>query len=401
MATSMSVPPVPASPPPTPALWLLVLVTLTGTMAMHMFVPALPDAAASLGTGAGPMQMTIGIYVIGLGVGQLFYGPLSDAYGRRPLLMTGLGLYALGGLVAALAPNLATLLGARLLQAPGGCAGVALGRAIVRDTQPPSNAVRQMALMNLMVLVSPGLAPVVGGALAGAWGWRAVFVMLAAIGAVTLWFARRRLPETAQPSGKFGIATLRRDYGALFRMRRFMGYSLGGAGATTSFFAFVAAAPFIYTTELHQPPALVGVYMGLMAFGMATGNYLTSRLIRSVSAERLLRTGNLISLGSAATLLAVIALGQLSVPATLLAMLGYTAGAGMTSPAAMAKAIEVDRPLIGAAAGLYGFIQMAVGAVCTTVAAMGSDPAMSAVSVLVGASLLSFFSFRVAVRAPA
>ncbi|HEY8357442.1 MAG TPA: Bcr/CflA family efflux MFS transporter [Ramlibacter sp.] len=392
----MSAPPASASP--APALWLLVLVTLTGTMAMHMFVPALPDAAASLGTGAGPMQMTIGIYVVGLAVGQLFYGPLSDAYGRRPLLMTGLVLYAVGSLVAAFAPNLATLLAARLLQALGGCAGVALGRAIVRDTQPPSGAVRQMALMNLMILVSPGLAPVVGGALAGAWGWRSVFGMLAAIGAVTLWLAWRRLPETARPSGKFGIATLRRDYGALFRMRRFMGFALGGAGATTSFFAFVAAAPFIYTTELQQPPALVGVYMGLMALGMGTGNFLTSRLIRSVSAERLLRLGNLISLSCAATLLVIVALDRLSVAATLVLMLGYTAGAGMTSPAAMAKSIEVDRPLIGSAAGLYGFIQMAVGAVCTTVAAMGSDPALSAVSVLVGASVLSFFSFRMAVR---
>ncbi|RYY81785.1 MAG: MFS transporter, partial [Comamonadaceae bacterium] len=195
----MSSPATPAAGgmPPAPALWLLVLVTLTGTMAMHMFVPALPDAARSLGSGPGPMQMTIGIYMVGLAVGQLFYGPLSDAYGRRPALMAGLTLYAFGSMLAACAPNLGTLLGARLLQALGGCAGVALGRAMVRDTQPPGGAaVRQLALMNLMVLVSPGLAPVVGGAVAAAWGWRGVFVVLALIGVATLWFAWWRLPET-------------------------------------------------------------------------------------------------------------------------------------------------------------------------------------------------------------
>ena len=119
---------------PAPPMWLRVLFTISGTMAMHMFVTALPDAARSLGTTPGQMQMAISIYIIGLAAGQLCYGPLSDALGRRPMLITGLALYALGSVAAAFAPNLGTLLAARLLQALGGCAGLALGRAIVRDT---------------------------------------------------------------------------------------------------------------------------------------------------------------------------------------------------------------------------------------------------------------------------
>src|SRR3954463_15115575 len=112
--------------PLAPPMWLLVLITISGTMAMHMFVPALPDAARALATTAGEMQMAISIYIIGLAAGQLCYGPLSDALGRRPLLMIGLGLYAAGSIAAAFAPNLGTLLAARLVQALGGCAGLAL-----------------------------------------------------------------------------------------------------------------------------------------------------------------------------------------------------------------------------------------------------------------------------------
>src|SRR5206468_1930764 len=117
-----------------PPLWLLVLITVSGTLAMHMFVPALPDAATSLGTTTGQMQMSVSIYIIGLAAGQLFYGPLSDALGRRPMLIAGLVLYTVGGAAAIFAPGLPTLLAARLVQALGGCAGLALGRAIVRDT---------------------------------------------------------------------------------------------------------------------------------------------------------------------------------------------------------------------------------------------------------------------------
>ena len=127
---------------PAPPMWLLVLITISGTMAMHMFVPALPDAARALGTTAGQMQMAVSIYIIGLAAGQLGYGPLSDALGRRPMLITGLALYALGSVAAAVAPNLGTLLAARLLQALGGCAGLALGRAIVRVTTQAEAAIR-------------------------------------------------------------------------------------------------------------------------------------------------------------------------------------------------------------------------------------------------------------------
>ena len=375
-----------------------MLITISGTMAMHMFVPALPDAARGVGASAGQMQMTISIYIVGLAVGQLVYGPLSDALGRRPLLMTGLALYTAGGLAAALAPGLRTLLGARLLQALGGCAGLALGRAIVRDTSKADAAVRQLALLNLMVMVGPGLAPVVGGALSASFGWRVIFAVLAAAGAITLWFTWRRLPETGTASGRFGIRKLLADYRSLLGSPRFVGLALGGGSATTCVYAFLSAAPFIFVEELHQPVNAVGMYAGLMVLGMAAGNALTSRLVGSVPSERLLRIGNALSFASALVLLAVILTGHLSVASAIGIMLFFTCGCGMTSPAALAKAVSVDPRLVGSAAGLYGCTQMAIGALCTALAAVGTHPALTAATVMAVATGLSQIAFAIALR---
>ena len=145
-------------------LWLLALVTFSGTLGMHIFVPALPFAATDLGASIGEMQLTVSLYILGLAVGQLVYGPLSDRFGRRPTLMVGLVLYTLAGLAAAFAPEVDSLIAARLFQALGGCAGMVLGRAIVRDTSTPEASAQRLALLSLIVSVGPGSAPIIGSA---------------------------------------------------------------------------------------------------------------------------------------------------------------------------------------------------------------------------------------------
>jgi len=387
-------------PQRTPPIWLLVLITLSGTMAMHIFVPALPVATTELHASIGEMQWTISLYILGLAVGQLVYGPLSDALGRRPMLLLGLSLYTAAGLVAALAPNVHALIAARLLQALGGCAGLVLGRAIVRDTTHADKAVRQLALMNLMMMVGPGLAPVAGGIISSSFGWRPVFWVLTAVGSLTLYLAWQLLPETGKPNGRLSVGILAADYRRLLGSRRFVGFAIGGGCATTAFYAFLATAPYIFATQLHRPLHDVGIYLGLLMGGMALGNAITGRLIRTVALERLLLTGNAISVASAAVLLGVLLSGHLSVAAVLGLMFVFTCGAGMTSPAALTKAVSVDPHRVGSAAGLYGFTQMVVGAICTSLAALGSNPAVSALSVLLGAAALGQLAFWVAL-APA
>ena len=382
-------------------LWLLVLVTFSGTLAMHMFVPALTVAAQSLHTDATTIRMTISVYIFGLAVGQLVYGPLSDVFGRRPTLLVGLALYTAGGFAACVAPSVGVLVAARLVQAAGGCAGLLLGRAIVRDTAGSNDAVRRLALMSLMTMVGPGLAPLVGGVLAASLGWRAIFVVLTALGVVNFCVSWRLLPETGTPSGTISTRSVARDYRALLGSPRFLGFALGGGCATTSFYGFIAAAPFIFINELHRPIHEVGLYLGLLIVGVSIGNILASRLIGRFSIERLLVAGNLVSLAAAVAVLAVFLVLRPGVPAIEALMIVYCVGAGLCSPAVSTLSISVDPRLIGSAAGLYGFMQMAVGAACTTLAGLGRDPAVAACTVLVGAALVAQASFRIALRTPA
>lgn len=235
-----------------PPLWLLALITFSGTLAMHIFIPGLSYAARDLGASIGEMQLTVSLYILGLAVGQLVYGPLSDRFGRRRVLMAGLALYTVAGLVAALASQTHTLIAARLFQGFGGCAGMVLGRAMVRDTGNTEESAKRMALLVMVVSIGPGLAPLVGGALASALGWRSIFYLLCAMGGAALLCSWRLLPETRKTGVDTDTTTLLRNYRELLRSRAFLGYAIGGGCSTTASYAFIAAAPFIFVDQLHR-----------------------------------------------------------------------------------------------------------------------------------------------------
>jgi MFS transporter, DHA1 family, multidrug resistance protein len=381
-------------------LWLLALVTLSGTLAMHIFVPALPYAAESLASSAATMRLAISLYIAGLAVGQLVYGPISDRLGRRPTLLFGLALYTLASLGAAVSPDIGSLLAARLFQALGGCAGLVLGRAIVRDTAATEDAARRLALMNLIVAVGPGLAPIVGAALSATLGWRSIFYALGALGIVSSLFAWRLLPETGGPASgaHTGVAELARNYVRLLKSPAFLGYAVGGGCSTTAMYAFLASAPFIFVHQMGRPPHEVGVYLALLISGVWLGSMLASRLIRKVALKRLLVRANGVSvLGAVALLLAVVS-GHLTLPIVVLSMFVFTVGVGVASPAALTEAISVNPLVIGSASGLYGFTQMAVGALCTALAGLGDNPALTAALILLSACLIGQAAFWIASR---
>ncbi|TAM34028.1 MAG: Bcr/CflA family efflux MFS transporter [Burkholderiaceae bacterium] len=379
-------------------LWLLVLITISGTLAMHMFIPALPSVAHDFGASIAAMQMTISVYILGLAGGQLVYGPLSDSFGRRPLLIAGLALYVVAGLAAALSINVHTLIVARLFQALGGCAGLVLGRAIVRDTASAGEAVRDLALLNLVMMIGPGFAPLIGSVLTVSFGWRSIFVVLAVLGAGTFAFSWRLLPETGRPTGSVRAASLLHDYRTLLRSPTFVGFALGGGCATTSAYAFIAAAPFIISGQLHRPLQEVGLYLGLLMLGMALGNAVTRYLVRRVALERILIAANALSVASALALFVVVLLGDLTVVDLVGLLFVFTLGAGAASPAALTKALGVDSRLVGSAAGLYGFTQMAVGALCTSLVGIGHSAALASAIILTVAAALGQAAFWVGVR---
>lgn len=381
-----------------PPLWLPALFAFSGTFAMHVFVPALTLAAEDLHASAGIVQMAVSLYILGLAVGQLIYGPVSDRFGRRPLLMVGLALYTIAGIAAALAPNVEALVAARLIQALGGCAGLVLGRTIVRDTASPEDTARRLALMNLMMTVGPAVAPIIGAALAAGFGWRSIFEALSLLGLVNLLLAWRLLPETRPPGAGAGGAFLRHCAG-LLRSRAFIGYAIGGGCATTAMYAFVASAPFIFVHTLGRPAHEAGIYLALLVSGVWLGSALASRLIAKVALAKLLLRANLVSVLAACLLLAAVLSGQLTVALTVGAMFAYTVGVGIAAPASLTQAMGVDPRVIGSASGLYGCTQMAVGALCTALAGTGGDPALMAAAILVGAGILGQACFRMALRA--
>lgn len=379
-------------------LWLLAFVTFSGTAGMHIFVPALPVAGADLGAGIGAMQMTVSLYILGLAVGQLVYGPLADAFGRRPLLLGGLALYTVAGLAAALAPQVHALVAARLFQAIGGCAGVVLGRTIVRDTTSAPEAVRRLALMNLMVSVGPSLAPILGSTMTETMGWRSIFFLLCAMGVVCFVATWRLLPETGRRAPMESAAALGRRYLGLLRSPVFLGFSVGGGCATTSMYAFIAAAPFIFVNQLHRSVHEAGIYLAFLVSGVWLGSVLTSRLITRVRLDRLLVGVNGVSVAAALGLLVIVLMDWLSVPLLIGTMFVFTVGVGAAAPAAVAQATGVDLQMIGSASGLYGFTQMAVGALCTALVGIGDDPALAAGLVLAGAGIVAQASFQMALR---
>jgi DHA1 family bicyclomycin/chloramphenicol resistance-like MFS transporter len=378
------------------SFWLLAAVTATGTLAMHILVPVLPLAAADFSVSRRAIQQAITLYLFGIAGGQLLYGPVSDRFGRRPTLIAALTLYIAAGAVAGWAATIGTLLIARVLQAVGGCGGLVLGRAIVRDSAGPGEATSRMALLTMVQSLAPGVGPAVGGFL-GAWfGWRSIFVMLVALGLVTLAGVVLALPETAASRGS---GRMLRGYPRLLRSRTFCGYLFGGAFTSTTFFAYLTASPFIFTDMLHRPAAEVGLYYLVVLAGVPIGSFSSSRLARRVPSVLLLRATSGIALAGAALFFVVAAIGSLTVVTVLGPMILFSVGVGAASPVAITAAISTDPQLIGAASGLYGFTQMANGAVCTLmVGLIPADPAFAAATVLLAGVLLAQSFFLLATR---
>ncbi len=369
---------------------------------MHLVIPALPATALALGVSAGTIQLTITLYLIGLAIGQLAYGPISDRFGRRPVLLAGLGMFTLAGVATALAPSAGLLILARIVQSVGGCAGLVLGRAMVRDAAAGDRAAAQLALLTLVMSMAPAVAPVLGGAMVGWFGWRAAFGLLAVVGALTTGLVAWKLPETNRPGAARTRGALLASSLRLMRSRAFRGYALGGACTTTSFYAFMGASPFIFIDRLHQTPQQVGLYYMLLMVGLAAGGLSANRLAGRVAAGRLLLGANVISIVAAAAFLLVWKLDGLSVVGVVASVALFMMGAGIASPFALTAAISVNPNAIGAASGLYGAVQMSYGALCTVIVASWAPGSVAVVGgVMLASALLGQVALGSAVRSRA
>jgi DHA1 family bicyclomycin/chloramphenicol resistance-like MFS transporter len=368
---------------------LLVALTACGTMGMHVIIPALPATARALNMSIGTTQLTITLYLIGLAVGQLFYGPVSDRFGRRPVLLMGLTLFTVASVVVACAPNAGVLIGSRILQSIGGCAGLVLGRAAVRDSATPDKAAGQLAMLTLVMSMVPALAPAVGGYITAYIHWRASYVLLAAMGGLTLLVTLLILPETNRERvGGSSFGSLLSGYVTLSRSRAFLGYAIGGACSTTSFYAFMSASPFIFENVLHRPTQEVGLYYILLMGGVGAGSFGANRLSRIVTLRRGLWLANLVTIAGALLFMLFDVFDLLSGPSVTGAVTLFMIGAGMASPFALAGSVSVNPRTIGAASGMYGFFQMGYGMLCTVAVEVWHPGSVYPVALIMLASVL-------------
>lgn len=372
--------------------------TACGTLGMHVIIPALPATARALGMSIGTAQLTITLYLVGLAVGQLFYGPVSDRFGRRPVLLVGLSLFTAASLVTALASSATILITARILQSVGGCAGLVLGRAAVRDGATADKAAGQLAMLTLVMAMVPAVAPAIGGYLTAFFGWRASYVLLVLFGGATLTACALLMPETLSQFGapRRSMVTA---YMRLLRSSRFLGYAVGGACSTTAFYGFMSASPFIFETRLHQPTQLVGLYYLFLMLGVAAGSLCANRLAGRLPVQTALRVANGLGILGAA-LFALADLGNVLSVATVVGTVSlFMVGAGMASPFALAGSVSVNPQAIGAASGMYGFIQMGYGMLCTVVVETWRPGAVYPVAtVLLGSALLGQAAMSMAAR---
>jgi DHA1 family bicyclomycin/chloramphenicol resistance-like MFS transporter len=354
----------PADAPPSshtaiaPAL-LALLVTFLGLqpLATDLYLPSLPALAADLGVTAAAAQLTLSVFIASFGIAQLFVGPLSDRFGRRPLVLGGLSLYLGASLLGALATSLAWLVLARGLQAIGVCCTVLCARAIVRDLYEPEAGARVMArALGWMTLITL-CGPIAGGLVLQLAGWRAAFATLALIGCAVLAGAARRLAESNRHRNREAtrLRPLVANYAAILRSRDFRAYALVVTGSYCCLFSFISGSSFVLIRVLDVAPATYGALFGCVTLGFLLGTLLMRRLQPRLGIAGTVRVGGLIAAAAGLSMAALALAGVQSVPAIVVPMFFVLAAHGVLQPGCQVGAIAAFPRNAGSAAALLGF----------------------------------------------
>jgi len=343
---------------------LLALAVALGPLATDMYLPALPRISQDLDSPAGPVQLTLSLYLAGFALAQLICGPLSDRYGRKPVMIAGLLIFILASIGCARAESIETLLTCRFLQAIGGCAGPVLGRAAIRDIYPPRQAARMLALLASLIALAPALAPTLGSLLLVRHDWGAIFVALAIYGAVTLVLLTFAMPESLPRERRRSVPLrhLLRNYRILLTDSRFLGYTFTNAAIYGGLFAFLSGAPFVLIEVLGIPPGHFGFWAAGIVAGYIAGNLVSARLSGQVPGDRILARGLVIALAGGGSMAILATRGSAGVWAVILPQSLFMVGAGMLLPQALAGALANFPTMAGTASALFGFVQMAVAA---------------------------------------
>ncbi len=382
-----------------PHISTLIAATALGAMSMNIFLPTLPQMAEYYQADYALMQRSVTLYLLINAILQLGIGPISDRFGRRPVLLGSFILFSLATIGCIFAPTAEIFLAFRMAQAVV-VAGLVLGRAVVRDIVPGPQAAAMIGYVTMGMALVPMIGPVVGGILGETFGWQANFVLLLATGLTVLTLTWFDLGETARASTG-GFRDQIREYPELFTSRRFWGYCGATTFASGAFFAYLGGAPYVGSEIYHLTPSQVGFFFGAPALGYFCGNFVAARLSVRLGINRMILYGTSISTAGLLIPVALHFMGQDSAQTFFGSVTLVGLGNGMTMANGNSGMLSVRPHLAGSASGVGGAVMLAGGALLADLAGSslaGSTTAMPLVAIMLGSSAMSIVAIVYTIR---
>jgi len=375
---------------------LLAATSALGPSAMQILLPAIPVIKDSFAVSNEIAQLTLSLSMLAIALGTLFYGPLSDKYGRRPVMLLGLTITIIGSIFCLLTDSIFWLIVGRFIQAFGGAVGLVLARAIIRDVYGAQEAARIIATLVMVMVVLPMISPALGGELMLRFGWHSVFLVTAGLTLLLTLLLIPNLPETLKEPVPFqGVKSMLLTFLQLLQSRAFSGYAFCVTFVSVVFFSFISAAPEIMVSVLNRPPTEYGYYFIMIPLGFMAGNYVARHFGRRKSNDFMIYIGACIGVTGIALCIALQLLGVIQ-PIALFAPISLAVfGNGITLPNAQAAAINEFPGYAGSASGLTGFLQMAFSAAAAqVVAVIYNGTVYPLLCLMLAASIASLVCFK-------
>lgn len=361
-------------------------------MAIDMYLPALPTLERRFDASPAAVQLTLAAFFVGFALGQAFYGPIADRFGRKPPLYFGLALFIASSIACAFAPSIEVLIALRFVQAIGACANGVIARAMVRDIYEPRDAARVFSLLTLVFGVAPVLAPLIGGYLLRWFGWGEIFMALAVFGAASLMAVAIRLPETLTPDKvrPLRLGPVLRTYGELLSQRHYLGCVLTGGFSLAGVFAYISGSPFVVIQLYGVAPEDFGWLFGANALGLVLAAQVNARLVRRWSPEHLLLGGLALQALAGALLIIQAETGIGGLYGVAVPLFLYVSCIGITMPNATALAMAPYARFAGAASALLGTLQFGLSAgVAAVLGAIHDGTSLPMAAVIAGVAVVA------------